>query len=83
MSAAMPKVGSHGGTTLRNANISALSASYSHKAWRNNGPISRSRPAPSSCETEAVNEINVPIGTSIGSHSSEVPMVTDASVAVP
>lgn len=83
MSGAIPKVGSNGGTTLRNTNISALSPSDSHSACRNSGPISRSRPAPIICETEVVNEINVPIGTSIGSHNSEVPMVTAASVAVP
>lgn len=82
MSGAIPKVGSSGGTALRNANITAPSPSDSHRAWRNSGPISCSRPAPR-CETEAVNEISVPIGTSIGSHSSEVPMVTAASVAVP
>jgi hypothetical protein len=57
-------------------------ASASHSAWRNSGPISRSRPAPCSCDTEAVSEIRVPIGISIGSHSSAVPMVTAASVSV-
>lgn len=83
MSGAIPKVGSNGGTAVRKPNISAPRPSDSHSAWRNKGPISRSRPAPTNCDTEAVSEINVPIGTSIGSHNNEVPMVTAASVAVP
>ena len=83
MSGAMPKAGRNAGTTLRKANISMLRPTPSHSAWRNSGPISRSRPAPCSCDTEAVSEISVPIGTSIGSHSSAVPMLTAAKVAVP
>src|SRR5690606_22433308 len=37
----------------------------------------------SSCETEAVSAIRVPIGTIIGSHSRAVPTVTEARVRVP
>ena len=82
MSGAMPKAGSSGGTRLKKANITAPSASASHSACRNSGPISSSRPAPCRCDTEAVSEIRVPIGISIGSHSSAVPTVTAASVSV-
>ncbi|MNN44837.1 hypothetical protein D3C81_1591460 [compost metagenome] len=83
ISGAMPNAGRNAGTTLRNRNISTLRPTPSHSAWRNNGPISRSRPAPCNCETEAVSEIRVPIGTSIGSHSNAVPMLTAAKVSVP
>ncbi len=82
MSGAMPKAGSSGGTTVRKVNMIRPRPSASHSAWRNSGPISRSRPAPCSCDTEAVSEMSVPIGISIGSHSRAVPMVTAARVAV-
>ena len=82
ISAAIPIIGSSGGARLRKANISADSSSDNHRAWRNNGAIRSVAPAPCSCETEAVNEISVPIGTSIGSHNNAVPTVTAPRVAV-
>ena len=82
MSGAMPNAASAYGAMLRKANISTPRPSDSHSAWRNSGAISPRRFAPSSCETEAVSEISVPIGTIIGSHNSAVPTVTAASVAV-
>ncbi|MCW0417830.1 hypothetical protein NB689_003584 [Xanthomonas sacchari] len=83
ISGAMPSCGSAIGITLRNANISRPRPSDSHSAWRNSGPICAWRLAPSSCDTEAVRAIRVPIGIIIGSHSSAVPTVTEASVRVP
>ena len=83
MSVAMPNAPSASGTALRKANISRPRPNPSHSACRNSGAISWRRPAPSSCETDAVSAMSVPIGTIIGSHSSAVPTVTEASVRVP
>ncbi len=68
---------------VRKPNISTPSASASHSAWRNNGPISSRRPAPSRCDTDGGNDINVPIGAIIGRKNSAVPTDTDASAVVP
>ena len=83
MSAAMPKPSSSRGAALRKANITRPRPSDSHSAWRNSGPICSRRPAPSSCETEAVRAIRVPSGTIIGRYSRAVPTVTEARVKVP
>ena len=83
ISGAIPKLSSASGMTLRNVNMARPSASASHIAWRNSGPISFRRPPPSSCETVAGTAIKVPIGSSSGSQNSAVPIDTAASVAVP
>ena len=83
ISGAMPNAASASGARLRNANISSPRPAPSHSAWRNSGAIASRRPLPSSCETEAVSAIRVPIGTIIGSHSRAVPTVTEARVRVP
>ena len=83
ISGAIPKASSASGIALRNRNMARPSASASHSACRNSGPIWSRRPAPSSCDTEAGTAISVPIGTSNGSQNSAVPTDTAASVAVP
>ncbi len=83
ISVAMPICGSAIGSTLRNANISTPMPSDNHSAWRNSGPICAKRLPPSSCDTNAVRAIRVPIGIIIGSHSKPVPTVTAARVPVP
>src|SRR5690606_18914516 len=83
ISGAMPNRARPSGAKVRKANISRPRPNASHSAWRNSGAIASRRLLPSSCETDAVSAIRVPIGTIIGSHSSAVPTVTEARVWVP
>ena len=83
MSAVMPIGRSSNGASESSTNKPSPSASASHKACRNKGPISARRPPPSNCETAGGNAIKVPIGASKGSHSKAVPTDIAAKVAVP
>ena len=83
MSAAMPIGASANGSTVIRPNSNRPSAAASHSAWRNSGPISPRRPAPSSCDTDGGKAISTPIGSIIGNQNSAVPTATAARVAVP